>query len=192
MQYQKLVSGKTVIEFHNNWMGEETVIVRGQVVSRKSSVWGTNHYFTVLEEGHTVRYILTTRVTDNMQVVLDLSRNGELTMEGVSVILGSLPKYDQNRAKREGLKLLKEYDLEAALEKFEEALETNGEDAEIYFHMACAFSVQEKTQRGFECLQKAVANNLQDHEMILNHDMLAFLRMDEAFADFFNSGYTKY
>jgi len=192
MHYQKLVSGETVIEFHNNWLGEETVIVHGQVVSKKSSVWGTNHYFTTIEDGHTVRYILTTRVTDKMHIVIDLSKNGEPIQESVPVITGSLPKRDRNRAKKEGLTLLREYDLEEALDKFLEALKEDENDPEVYFHMACAYSVQEKTQEGFECLKKAVEKHLQDREMILNHDMLAFLRMDEAFADFFNSGYTKY
>lgn len=192
MHYQKLVSGETVIEFHNNWLGEETVIVHGQVVSKKSSVWGINHYFTITEDGHTVRYILTTRVTDQMHIVLDLSRNGELIHESVPVIQGSLPKRDRNKAKKEGLALLKEYDLEEALSKLSEALKEDADDPEIYFHMACAYSVQEKTEEAFECLQKAVEKNLQNREMILNHDMLAFVRMDEAFSGFFNSGYTKY
>ena len=192
MQYQKLVSGETIIEFHNNWQGEETVIVHGQVVSKKSSVWGTNHYFTVMENGHTTRYILTTRVTEHLQVVLDLSRNGELIQEGVTVKLGKMPKRAQNRPKKEGLLLLKEYDLEEALVKLTAALKTNPKDPEVYFHMACAYSVMERTLEGFECLQKAVENNLQDREAILNHDMLAFLRMDPAFEDFFNSDYTEF
>lgn len=27
MQYQKIIAGDTIIEFHNNWLGEETAII---------------------------------------------------------------------------------------------------------------------------------------------------------------------
>ncbi len=32
---KKINIGETVFEFHNNWLGEETVIVDGQIVSKK-------------------------------------------------------------------------------------------------------------------------------------------------------------
>lgn len=192
MQYQKITSGNIVIEFHNNWLGEETVIVNGQVVSKKSSVWGTNHYFTISENGADVRYILTTKVVDGLQVALDLSRNGELIQENVPVKFGSMPKKPANKAKKRGLAELKEYGLETALIEFEKALEQDPNDPEIYFHMACAHSVKENTGDGFWCLKKAVDNGLADKEMILNHDMLAFIRMHPAFEDFLNSGFTEY
>ena len=192
MQYQKMNSGETVIEFHNNWLGEETVIVNGQVVSKKSSVWGANHYFSVSENGQNVNYILTTRISDSMQVVLDLSRNGELVQENVPVKFGSKPKKPVNKAKKQGLAELQEYSLQSALAKFEKALEQEPNDPETYFHMACAHSVLENAREGFECLKKAVEHGLADTEMILEHDMLAYLRMRAAFEDFLNSGFTAY
>lgn len=192
MQYQKISSGNTVIEFHNNWLGEETVIVNGQVVSKKSSVWGANHYFSVSEDGEAANYILTTKITEGLQVALDLSRNGKLIHENVPVKYGAMPKKPANKAKKRGLAELKEYDLETALAEFDKALKEDPHDPEIYFHMACAHSVQENTGDGFWCLRKAVENGLKDTEMILNHDMLAFLRMHAAFEDFLNSGFTEY
>ncbi len=192
MQYQKLTSGNTIIEFHNNWTGEETVIVNGQIVSKKSSVWGTNHYFTILEEGEPANYILTSKINNGMQVALDLSRNGQLLQEDVPVKYGSMPKKPVNKAKQRGLAELKEYDLETALSEFEEALKQAPQDPEIYFHMACAHSVSENTREGFYCLKKAVALGLADTEMILEHDMLAFLRLHPAFEGFLDSGFTEY
>lgn len=192
MQYQKIVSGESIIEFHNNWLGEEIVIVNGRIVSRKKSVWGTNHYFTVMEEGRQARYILTTKVNDHMQVVLDLSRNGELIQGDIPVKYGSMPKKPHNKPKKEGLIKLEEYDLEGALAAFENARTIAPKDPEIYFHMACAYSVLERTKEGFECLKQAVANDLQDTEMILNHDMLAYLRIHDAFEEFLNSGFSQY
>jgi hypothetical protein len=192
MQYQKLTTGETTIEFHNNWLGEETVIVNGQIVSKKYSVWGTNHFFTVMEDGRQTRYILTTRVDANMQVVIDLSKNGQLIEEGVSVPFGSRPASPHLKLKKEGLDLLKVYDLDDALEKFHEALEIKPQDAEIYFHMACAYSVLEKPKEGFDAIKMAIEHSLQDQEEILNHDMLAFLRMHQAFESFLNSGFKEY
>lgn len=192
MQYQKIISGETVIEFHNNWMGEEVVIVNGRIVSKKSSVWGTNHYFSVMEDGHNARYILTTKINDHLQVALDLSRNGELIQGDIPVKYGSMPKKPHNKPKKNGFQKLNEYDLEGALEELHQALKIAPKDPEIYFHMACAYSVMENTEAGFEALQKAVEYGLPDTEMILNHDMLAFLRLQEAFEEFLNSGFTKY
>ncbi|MEM8909346.1 MAG: tetratricopeptide repeat protein [Bacteroidota bacterium] len=192
MYYQKVTIGEVIIEFHNNWLGEETVIVNGQIVSKKSSVWGTNHYFTVVEDGHAMRYILTTRVDDHMQIVMDLSQNGKLLQESIPVKYGSKPKKPGAKAKKQGLAYLKEYDLDAALEAFTKALENNPKDPEVYFHMACAYSILEKTTQGFEALKNAIDYGLLDREMILNHDMLAFLRMHDAFEGFFNSDFTVY
>jgi hypothetical protein len=192
MQYQKLTSKGTIIEFHNNWLGQEMVIVNGQEVSKKSSVLGVNHNFVVLEEGKKVRFILTSRLDGTGQVFLDLRRNGKVVQENVGVIYGTGPKQQLNKAKQKGLALLKSYDLEEALETFKSALDINAKDPEIYFHMACAYSVLEKPLAGFESLKKAVANKLQNTESILNHDLLAFLRMHEAFAGFMQSNFTNY
>lgn len=50
----------------------------------------------------------------------------------------------------------------------------------------------ERTQEGFEHLRLAVKHHLKDTEMILNHDMLAYMRIQEPFVDFVNTGFTKY
>jgi tetratricopeptide (TPR) repeat protein len=192
MQYRKIICGETVIEFHNNWLGEETVIANGQLVSKKSSVYGTNHPFNVLEQGNQVRYVLRTRVNDNLAVVLDIKRNGTYIHEDLPVKFAFGTGIPQNKAKKNGLRKLNEYDLDEALDEFVVALETDPQDPEIYFHMACAYSIQEKTEEGFESLRKAVKNKLADTEMILNHDMLAFLRMHPAFEDFLHSGFSIY
>lgn len=191
MQYQKLTSGDTTIEFHNNWLGEETVIVKGQIVSKKSSVWGIDHRFTVLEKGKKVKFVLTTKVDANMQVLLDLRRNDKLVINDLKVNYGVMPK-NANKPKQQGIQKLKAYQLKEALEDFQQALKENDEDPEIYFHMACAYSVLEQPLEGFESLKLAVEHNLQNTEMILNHDMLAFLRLHDAFEGFFESGFRKY
>jgi tetratricopeptide (TPR) repeat protein len=191
MQYKKIRSGDTIIEFHNNWLGEETVIINGQIVSKKSSVWGTHHHFSVFESGHQVRYVLTTKVGANLQVFLDLRRNGELIKEDVIVPYGTMSQ-PKNNAKKNGVVKLKDYELEEALKDFEKALDIEPNDPEIYFHMACAYSVLEDRKSGFECLRNAVKHKLKDIDMIFKHDMLAYIRMSKAFENFVNSNFTEY
>lgn len=78
MHYKKITLDNLIIEFHNNWLGQETVIVNGQIVSKKSSVWGAHHDFTLLENGHPANYILTTKVNASFEVFIDLRKNGKL------------------------------------------------------------------------------------------------------------------
>ncbi|NND34577.1 MAG: hypothetical protein HKN76_18470 [Saprospiraceae bacterium] len=191
MHYKKLHVGDTVVEFHNNWLGEETVIVFGKIVSKKSSILGTNHYFEVQENGERAKYVLTTKVDANLQVKIDLLRNGDLIQTDVPIDFGTMPKTPANLEKEKGLVCLKQYDLQEALDHFKKSLDFDAKDPEIYFHMACAYSVLEMPLEGFRSLEKAVTNNLQDTEAILNHDMLAYVRMHPAFEDFSNSRFTK-
>jgi len=192
MQYQKVVVGETVIEFHNNWLGVETVICNGKIVSKESSIWGTNHYFTEMADGHLARYILTTKVNESMQVMLDLSRNGELIQKDIPVIFGTKPKKPINKPKKLGLVKLNAYDLDDALAFFKMALDIDPKDPEVFFHMACAYSVLEETKEGFEALKLAKAHGLSETESILTHDMLAFIRMHSSFEGFLQSGFTEY
>ena len=192
MQYQKITFGITTIEFHNNWVGEETVVVNGQVVSRKSTKDGAQHYFSVMEFGHNAHYVLISRIGSN-GLTLDLIRNGRPVRESVPLQYGFNDReFTYHPDKLRGLKKLKEYDLEGALEEFEKAVGGCPEDPEIYFHMACAYSVLEDLENGYECLRKAVELGLRDLEMILNHDMLAFLRIHEALEAFLDSGFKQY
>ncbi|MFK7810591.1 MAG: tetratricopeptide repeat protein [Saprospiraceae bacterium] len=192
MYYKKIQHNNTLIEFHNNWLGQETVIVNGQEVSKKSSVLGAHHPFTVMEDGHRAAYILTVKMNSLGQVLLDLRRNGIMLQENVIVGMGSKSSNPEEKEKKKGLEALSKYDLDDALEHFEKALAFNALDGEIYFHMACVYSVQERTEDGFEALRKAVENNLQDLDSIFNHDMLAFLRMHPVFEDFVNSDFKTY
>jgi len=194
--YKKLQSGDTVIEFYNSWSGLETVVANGKIVSKKSSVWGTNHYFSVIEQNQEVRYVLTTKVNAGMQVLLDLRKNGQIINNNIPVTFGSgvyKPKIKRdNKAKKQGLLQLKEYQLEEALASFKEAAKFDPNDSDIYFNMACIYSVLEQSLEGFNALKLAKEKGFKDRDSILNHDMLAFLRLNPAFEEFTNSGFTKF
>ena len=192
MQYVKITDGETIIEFHNNWLGEETVIVNGQVVSKKSSILGCDHYFSVIDDGRNNRYILTSKINGLMQVLLDVRKNGKLIEENVLVKYGAAPRKPRNKFKKSGRANLQEYDVDDAIKELKLAAEFDPKDPEIYFFLACAYSINEQTQEGFEALKMAVKYNLKDTDAILTHDMLAFLRMHPAFEGFLDSNFSEY
>ena len=192
MQYKKLTYQNTIIEFHNNWLGEETVIVNGQEVSKKSSIWGTNHHFTIIEDGEQVAYVLTTRINQQMGVEVDLIRNGVVVEQSVPVGFGSKPGKPRNPDKKRGLEKLLEYSVDEAMEHFARALEVDSRDPEVHFYMACIYSLTERAEAGFSALRDAVEFGLADREQILTHDMLAFLRIQPEFEEFVNSGFVEF
>ena len=87
MHYKKLQAGNLIIEFHNNWLGEESVLVNGQLVSKKSSIMGTDHHFTMLENGSMARYVLSSKVDQAMNVYLDLRKNHVLIQENIPILV---------------------------------------------------------------------------------------------------------
>lgn len=192
MYYKKIKTEHTTIEFHNNWLGVETVIINGQAVSKKSSFMGTDHYFSIIENGHSAHYMLTTKIDSLLQVYIDLRRNGTLIEENIPIPYGAKPSAPRNKFKRLGIKKLNEYAIKEAIEELKKGLNVDNQDPEIYFYLACGYSIEEKALKGFECLKKAAENKLQNLEVILNHEMLAYLRMQEAFEEFFNSNFTEF
>lgn len=198
MSLKKIKINKQQIEIHNNWIGVQTVLLNGKVVSKKFSFSGTNHYFSILENGEAVEYILTTKISSKKQrlksnqILVDLRCKGEIIKEDVLIEFGTTPKKENNENKTIGIERLRRYEIETAIEALKSGLAFDGNDPEIYFYLACCYSLEEKTKAGFECIKKAVENNLNDTEMILNHEMLAYLRVQDGFDDFLNANFTQY
>ena len=94
-----------------------------------------------------------------------------------------------NPFKKSGLRKYKEFDLEGAIEDFEQGLEINPSDIALHFNLACAFSLTEKKDKSFHHLNRAVELGYNDFKKIQEHDDLAFLRIQPEFDDFKNSGY---
>lgn len=95
-----------------------------------------------------------------------------------------------NPYKKEGMKHFKEYDLPAAREAFQKALETSPNDGELHFYTACVYSLTEETEKALRHLHDAVANGFKDTERIHSHDALAFVRIQPAFETFVKNNYT--
>lgn len=72
--------GETTIEFYNSIMGRETILVNGEQVSSKKSLWGTEHNFKVRESGQDVPYKLLTGLNSN-GVAVSLYRDGIAVIE---------------------------------------------------------------------------------------------------------------
>jgi len=99
------------------------------------------------------------------------------------------PSIRENKFKKSGIKKFKEFNIEEALEDFKKAVEINPKDPDVYFNMACAYSLLEKTEQSLEHLGAAVALGMKDKELIHGHDALAYVRIQPEFEDFVENNY---
>ena len=96
-----------------------------------------------------------------------------------------------NPFKKSGIKKYKEYDIEEAIDDFHKALKLDPKDASIHFNLACAYSLLEDKEEAFRYLEMSVAHGMADHEKILNHDDLAYLRIQPEFETFKINGFKR-
>ena len=71
----------STIQFSNNWMGNETILVNGTPVSKKFSIFGTTHYFNIVNNGVMENYSITTKLSFKNNLVISLFKNDELMEE---------------------------------------------------------------------------------------------------------------
>ena len=183
MQYIKYKSGNTIIEFHNSLSGKETVTVNGEIVSQKSSIFGIDHHFKVIENGETVRYMLRTKIGGVTLVQIDLKRNGTYLLQNEPVYTANLTKR-KSKALKDGVKKLRQYDLEEAVSTFEQAIDSDPDNPDIHFYKACAHSLLEQQKDAFFHLQKSIELGLVNRKKILSEDALAFIRIKPQFEEF--------
>lgn len=93
----------------------------------------------------------------------------------------------QNPFKKSGVRKYKEYDIEEAIDDFKKGLKIEPNDIALDFNLACAYSLLENKEEAFNHLDSAVKNGLKDYEKILNHEDLAFVRIQPEFEDFKNN-----
>jgi len=89
-----------------------------------------------------------------------------------------------NPYKTSGRKKYMEYDYDGAIADFQKALEIDPKDVAVHFNLACAYSLNENTQKSLEHLDKAVAFGFDDFNRIREHDALAYLRIQPEFEQF--------
>ena len=184
MQYLELKLGDNIVSIYNSWMGEEEVKLNGQLVSKITSVLGANHYFEIIENGKKVDCYLRTKLSSGSSVVkVDLIKGKELIYENVTLPYSKIKKSEAEIAKEKGIELMSNFEIDAALDSFKQAVKITPNDPEIYFLLACIYSNKEDADQGFECLKKSLQKGLADHQTILKHDMLAYLRVHPRFEE---------
>ncbi len=97
MKFITLHIGDSKIELFNSWIGKETIIVDGQIISEKYSITGASHRFTIRENGQEKHAQLSTKLTingaifdlyvDNKPVIEIPESNGSAYMFFVGIII---------------------------------------------------------------------------------------------------------
>lgn len=95
-----------------------------------------------------------------------------------------------NPFKQAGIKKFKEFDVEAAIEDFQQALKIDPNDLTIHFNLACAYSQTEQVELAFKHLSTAVEMGFNDFDRIDSHDALAYIRIQPQWESFKENGYT--
>ncbi|MBT8219453.1 MAG: NINE protein [Bacteroidia bacterium] len=102
------------------------------------------------------------------------------------------PKVKTSRAnpyKQSGVQKFKDYDYDGAIEDFKKALDINPRDIATHFNLACAYSLNEKTNDALGHLKKAISFGYNNFDNIRNHDALAYLRIQPEYEAFESSGF---
>ncbi len=98
------------------------------------------------------------------------------------------PKH--NPFKQSGIKKFKDFDFEAAIDDFSQALKIAPKDVTIHFNIACAYSQIEHADKAMYHISQAVQLGFNDFGKIDTHDSLAYARIQPTWDDFKKNGYT--
>lgn len=98
--------------------------------------------------------------------------------------------YKLNDMKQKGIEYFRQFDIEDAIEVFEEALEEDNEDISLHFNLACSYSIFENKELAYAHLQKAVELGFSDFGKIMEHEALAYLRIQDDWEEFRSAGFT--
>ncbi|MEZ4911310.1 MAG: hypothetical protein R2774_10655 [Saprospiraceae bacterium] len=190
MQYLKITVGETIIEIHNSWLGQETITANGRVVSVASSLYGHTHSFVIQEKTGAARYEIITKIMDAlMNVGIDVIRNGKFVYKDLHIPYASKPSKSITPEKKKGLEYLRNFDINEAIQAFQDVLNKSPYDWETHFHIACAYSNKEVKELALQHLSKAVEYGLNDTDIIMTHEMLAYIRIQEEFAQFIENDF---
>jgi len=94
-----------------------------------------------------------------------------------------------NPYKQSGIKKYKDFDYDGAIEDFQRSLKIDPKDVATHFNLACAYSLNEETDKSFYHLDRAVHHGFTDFKRIKEHDALAYLRIQEGFDAFEENGF---
>lgn len=102
----------------------------------------------------------------------------------------SRPSIKHNPFKQSGIRKYKEFDFDAAIDDFKQALKINENDVTVHFNIACAYSQLEQVEKAYEHISKAVSLGFNDYNKIDTHDALAYMRIQPQWDEFKANGYS--
>ncbi len=88
------------------------------------------------------------------------------------------------KLKTEGVQKFKDFEYDEAIALFKKVLTIDKNDVPTHFNLACAYSLNEETQKAIYHLDRAVANGFNDFERIKTHEALAYVRIQDDFYAF--------
>ncbi len=91
--------------------------------------------------------------------------------------------------RKAGLRYFRDFEYDRAIESFQRAIELNPRDVASHFNLAASYSCEEEADKAFYHLDRAVALGFEDFERIRAHDSFAFLRIQDGYDDFAESGF---
>jgi len=94
-----------------------------------------------------------------------------------------------NPFKNSGLAKYKDFDLDGAIEDFNQAIDINPNDSSLHFNIACVYSLTEQKDRAYRHLARAVELGYKDFDEINTKDDLAYVRIQPEFHQFKLNGY---
>ena len=98
----------------------------------------------------------------------------------------------RNIFKESAIRKYKEFDLTGAIEDFQKSLQVEPKDIASHFNIACAYSLTEQAEKAYYHISKAVEYGFNDYEKLSTHDDLAFVRIQNQWDNFKNSGFRSY
>ncbi len=91
--------------------------------------------------------------------------------------------------RKAGEKAFENFDLEQAIEQFEQVIKLKPKDQRAHFRLACSYSLIEKPERAFFHLDRAVRLGWNDRDRLENEDALAYIRIQPLWETFVKNGY---
>lgn len=89
--------------------------------------------------------------------------------------------------KQSGIKKLKDFDIQAAIEDFKKAIEKNPNDIATHYNLACAYSLNENAIESFKHLDLAVQLGFHEGGKIQMQEELAYIRVLPVYEKFKNN-----
>lgn len=91
--------------------------------------------------------------------------------------------------KKKGKSQFTSYDVDEAIDTFKKALSLNDNDISSHFNLACCYSINEEKERAYAHLSKAIELGFTDFNKIMNHEALAYMRIQDDWDEFKKNGF---